>query len=251
MPQILVYTENGRESVNSNKIPLLAKTHKKVGHSSISRVEKAFPLNSTNPSSNPLKPSRGNYNPYNSRSEEYKGVVFMKPAVLGNGVCCKGLYETTNINTYYSVADLTGSGNFNLDIVMADIDNEPRQRGFINVYADDATSSLIWSLETFRCGINVIAYRSFNQTLIEFDIPHWVNKNNLYVSVAHPLIYNRDNGTDAVWDISDYYYQIIGDKAYVRCVRSNQNGQNQPPALGGWVVLAEISRALSTETINS
>lgn len=244
---LLVYTEDGRESVNSNKLPLLAKVKKNVGYRSTARSSGVFPL--TGPAT--VKPSRDNFSPYANRAEEFKGLVFMKPSNIANGVHCFTYYSTSDVNTFYSVADLGNNGNYNLDIIMADLDDVARVKGYINIYADDLANTLMWSLETFRCGINVLGVVPINQVLITFPIPSWVDKNDFYVSVPHSVIYNQDNGTDSTWDVSEIGFQIIGNTAYVKCMRSTQNGQNQNPPPDGFLVFAMISKALTNTNITS
>lgn len=244
---LLVYTEDGRESVNSSKIPLLAKVKKNVGYSPTARSTNVFPV--TRPTT--VRPSRNNFSPYANRAEEFKGLVFMKPSNIANGVHCFTYYSNLDVNTLYSVTDLGNNGNFNLDIVMADLDDVARVKGYINVYADDTANTLMWSLETFRCGINVLAVMPITQPLISFEIPPWVDKNAFYVSVPHTVIYNKDNGTDSTWDVSEIGFQIIGNTAYVRCMRSTQNGQDQSPVPDGFLVFAMISKALTNTNVTS
>lgn len=251
MPSILTYTEDGRESVNSNKLPLLAK-YKYVTNSSYTNTgNRMFPLNSANPNTNPIKVGNYLHPPYKTRALENEGLVFMKPTNIANGIFAFGAYATTFVNSQYCVTDLTGNGDFRGDIIIAGVDTVDRGSGFIRVHADDANNTLIWSLDTFKCGVNVLAVVPFTQMLHIFDIPSWVDKNHLYVNVPHMLVFDRDNGTDPTYSASSVAYQIIGDKAYVRCYAANQNGPTASPGPGGWIVLAYIPNALSTTTVTS
>lgn len=249
MPSVIVYTEDGRESINSNKKPLLASVKKLVTPSGGVVNNQFFPLTSANTFTNPNYPSRITKNPYANRAEEGKGLVFIKPSHVNNGVRCFGYYSNTDVDTFYSVFDLSSNGNYNMDVMMADIDVVPRDRGYINMYADDAANTLMWSIETLRCGINVVSVLPFSQQLLTVLIPTWVDKSKLYVSVPHSIIYNRDNGTDAVWDVSEVGFQIIGNTAYIRCRRVTEAGHNRTPPPGGFIVLAEITNALNYQTI--
>ena len=251
MPQILVYTEDGRESVNSNRVPLLAKVKKTVGNYGSIVQTKMFPVTTTNINSNAIKNSKYNLEPYPDRVDEFAGLVFAKPNALGNGLRCFGWYQTMSNNSYYAVADLTGSSNYKVDIVLAHVDSVIRPKGYINVYEDTTEHKMTWSLETFRCGVNVVARTKFTQAALAIPIPSWVDKNNLYISVPHGIVYNEDNETDSVFDISEIGFQIIGDTAHIRCFRTNQVGTNRPPFTTADLILAEIPKALATETIGS
>ena len=251
MPQILIYTEDGRESVNSSKVPLLAEVKKTVGNSTNTISTKMFPVTTANHLNNAIKYAKENLAAYPDRVDEFAGLVFAKPNEMGNGLMCYGVYHTTNTNTNYAIADLTGTNNYKVDIVLAHVDSVIRPRGYINVYDDTPEHNMIWSLETFRCGINVVARTKFTQASLAIPIPSWVNKNNLYISVPHSIIYNEDNGRDPTFDVSEIGFQIIGNTAHVRCFRGNEIGLNQPPFTQADLILAEINKSLTTEIIGS
>ena len=253
MSSILAYTENGKESVNSNKVPLIAKALKKVSSKGSVFLSKYFPLTTVNVSTNAAKNAKYTFNPCANRIEEFSGLLFVKPAVLGNGVICWGEYATTSTNTFYIVVDLTGSANYNLDAVVATVDTtQTRPLSYIRIYEDTSAHNLIWTLEHFICGINLIDIKYFSDGyLVTYNIPSWVNKNNLYISVPHKAVFNNDNGTDATWAVSEIAYQIIGNVAYVRCFKTTNAGTNQPVPANTWFVFAEITNALSTVSITS
>lgn len=248
MPSVVVYTEDGRESINSAKRPMLASIKKLVYPTNTTINVRAFPITTESYYTNPISVAKVCKQPYAGYAEEHKGIVFIKPNNRNNGIVCYGVYSNTPVNTNYSIVDLGANNNYNLDMVMADIDVVPRDRGYINMYADDPASTLMWSLETMTCGINVIKVIPLSQPYITELIPTWVNLDKLYVSVPHNNIYNRDNGTDPDWDVSDMNYQLIGNTMHIRNRRISGYGPLNPYP-GGFIVLAEITNALNYQTI--
>lgn len=250
MPELIVYTEDGRESINSNKVPLLALEFIDSGPRGNVVSSRYFPLTTEFTLSNPPKNSRSCAQAYTSSRVEKNKLVFIKPAVVGNGIRCVGMYANGGVNSYYSVTDVTNSGNYRLHTVLADVSNEVPVSGYFNIYEDTDAHKLVWSMETFRCGVSVLAALPINSMIISYAIPPWVDKNELYISVPHTLIYDHDNGTDPYYDISDITMQIIGDVAYVRCNRATESGINRSPRYASMVVFAVIKKAL-TSTIKN
>ena len=249
MAEILVYTEDERESVNTNKHPVVANVLRTIQKSSKYYGSVRYPLDVAENWLNPKTPSYATLPPFTSRATERRGMTFIRPQKTGNGV---EMYTDTtqlyNFDTHYIVSDVTRSGNYALELVKADVVDNPVAGKYINVFNDDTSNTVRWALDTFRCGINVIYRKVLLDVMNTIPIPSWVDTDQLFICVPHHLIYSEDNGTDPWWDNSALLYQVVGRNVKIRYARSTQDGWKQPPREHAWLILAVIPNALRRET---
>lgn len=248
MAKFVVYTEDGRESVNSQKMPLVAVSKRIVRPTTntSNAWTYTFPLYK-DPAIKGARTYLYPYNiPYNNVNEEVDSLVFVRPRGSGNGVIVKTPYGNTQYIAYFHLAD-TGNPEKGLEVILTDLLGVALDTRYITCYADDNSNKPTWTMDTYRYSVSIVHKTLITNGLVHsFSIPAGERKEDYFVSVPLMAVWNADNGTDSYYEASEFAVQEIGGILYFRVFRTVVNNFSSPRT-PVYVYVAKIQNFISTQ----
>ena len=248
MAKFVVYAEDGRESVNSQKMPLVAISKRIVRPttSTSNMWTYTFPLYK-DPAIMGAKTYLYPYKvPYNNVNEEVDSLVFIRPKGSGNGVTVSTPYSNSEYIAYFRLAD-TGNPEKGLEVILTDMLGVARDTRYITCYADDDSNKPTWTMDTYIYSVSIVhKVLITNGLAYSFSIPAGERKEDYFVSVPLMAVWNADNGTDTYYEASEFAVQEIGGVLYFRVFRTIVNNYSSPRT-PVYVYVAKIQNFISTQ----